>query len=292
MNAADFDYVRQIVKDRAAIALDDTKQYLVQSRLEPLAHKLCGGSIDELVRRMRAQPFGELHGKVVEAMTTNETYFFRDNSPFEALRKTVLPPLLKRAETTRALNIWSAACSSGQEAYSLAMLLDTHFPATASWNVQILGTDISAGMVKRAQEGIYSQLEVNRGLPAPMLVKYFDRHGMDWRVKDSLRRRTSFRTLNLLDGLSDIPRMDVIMLRNVLIYFEKPVKEAIVARIRKILRPDGALFLGAGETMFNIDATFASVQAEKTVFYRLSAPEPTATSAGAATPAVAPTVRR
>ena len=128
MNSVDFDFVRKLVRNSAAISLDDTKQYLVQSRLEPLAVKVCGGSMEELLRQLRAQPRGELHTRVVEAMTTNETYFFRDNSPFEALRKAVLPAVIKRAESSKVLTIWSAACSSGQEAYSIAMMLDTYFP--------------------------------------------------------------------------------------------------------------------------------------------------------------------
>jgi chemotaxis protein methyltransferase CheR len=268
MNAADFDFVRKIVRDGAAISLDDSKQYLVQSRLEPLAAKVCGGSVDELLRRLRGAPHGELHTKVIEAMTTNETYFFRDNSPFEALRKVVLPVLLKRAESTKALTIWSAASSSGQEAYSIAMLLDTYFPALAGWSVQIVGTDISSAMVRRAQDGIFTQLEVNRGLPAPMLVKYFERDRLEWKLKEPIRRRVTFRQMNLLDARYDLPRLDVVFLRNVLIYFEKPVKEAIVSRIHKLLRPDGAVFLGAGETMFNIDDRFTAVQAEKTLYYR------------------------
>jgi chemotaxis protein methyltransferase CheR len=268
MNSADFDYVRKLVRDSAAISLDDTKQYLVQSRLEPLAVKVCGGSMEELLRQLRAQPRGELHTRVVEAMTTNETYFFRDNSPFEALRKAVLPAVIKRAESSKVLTIWSAACSSGQEAYSVAMMLDTYFPTLAGWSIQIVGTDFSSAMVKRAQQGLFTQLEVNRGLPAPMLIKYFERDRLEWKLKEAIRRRVTFRQMNLLDTHYDLPRLDIVFLRNVLIYFDKAIKEAIVGRVHRLLRPDGALFLGAGETMFNIDDRFSAVQAEKTLYYR------------------------
>lgn len=281
MNAGDFDFVRKLVKERAAIALDDTKQYLVETRLNPVAQKHCGGSFDELMRRLRASQYGEIHMHVVEAMTTNETYFFRDTTPFEAMKKVVLPALIKRAEGTRVLSIWSAASSSGQEAYSVAMLIDSYFPTLANWTIQIIGTDISSLMVKRAQEGVFSQLEVNRGLPAPMLIKYFDRAGLEYRIKDQIRRRVTFKVGNLTDAKLDLPRMDIILLRNVLIYFEKDVKEAIVGRAHKLLRPDGALFLGAGETMFNIDRRFEPVQAEKTMFYRPLAPGPAAPGQGA-----------
>jgi chemotaxis protein methyltransferase CheR len=269
VNPADFDYIRRFVRQHSAIVLDETKEYLVTSRLEPLARREGTGSLDELVRRLKAHAWGDLHAQVVEAMTTNETSFFRDGGPFEALRREILPPIVKRALATRQLDIWSAASSSGQEAYSIAMLLDHHFPALTSWKIQILGTDLALTMIQRARAGLYKQLEVNRGLPAPMLVKYFERDGVDWKVKDTIRRRTSFQQMSLTERWTAIPPMDVVFMRNVLIYFDIATKRQILERVRRVLRPDGVLFLGSGETTLNIDDSFQPVQFEKTMFYRL-----------------------
>jgi chemotaxis protein methyltransferase CheR len=269
VNPADFEYIRRFVQQHSAIVLDDTKEYLVTSRLEPLAKRECTGSLDELVRRLRTRAWGDLHSQVVEAMTTNETSFFRDGGPFEALRKEILPALIKRAEPTRQLDIWSAASSSGQEAFSIAMLIDHNFPALAGWKVQVLGTDLAQSMVSRARTGVFKQLEVNRGLPAPMLIKYFEREGLDWKVKDVVRRRTAFHQMSLTDRWTSIPPMDVVFLRNVLIYFDVATKRQILERVRRVLRPDGALFLGSGETTLNLDDNFQPVQFEKTMFYRL-----------------------
>lgn len=269
MNPSDFEFIRRFVLQHSAIVLDETKEYLVTSRLEPLAKREGSGSIDELVRRLKTRAWGDLHAQVVEAMTTNETSFFRDGGPFEALRRQILPGLIKRAEPTRQLDIWSAACSSGQEAFSIGMLIDHNFPALASWRVKILGTDLALGMVQRARGGIFKQLEVNRGLPAAMLIKYFERSGVDWRIKDSIRGRTAFHQMSLTEPWTTIPQMDVVFLRNVLIYFDVSTKRQILERVRRVLRPDGALFLGSGETTLNLDDNFYPVQFEKTIYYQL-----------------------
>jgi len=269
VNPADFEFIRRFVLQHSAIVLDETKEYLVTSRLEPLAKREVSGSIDELVRRLRTKAWGDLHTQVVEAMTTNETSFFRDGGPFEALRRQILPAIIKRAESTRQLDIWSAASSSGQEAFSIGMLLDHHFPALGNWRVQILGTDLAAGMVQRARAGVFKQLEVNRGLPAAMLIKYFEREGIDWKIKDVIRRRTTFQQMSLTEPWTSIPQMDVVFLRNVLIYFDVSTKRQILERVRRVLRPDGALFLGSGETTLNLDDRFQPVQFEKTIYYQL-----------------------
>jgi len=269
VNPADFEFIRRFVLQHSAIVLDETKEYLVTSRLEPLAKREVSGSIDELVRRLRTKAWGDLHAQVVEAMTTNETSFFRDGGPFEALRRQILPAIIKRAESTRQLDIWSAASSSGQEAFSIGMLLDHHFPALASWRVQILGTDLASSMVQRARAGVFKQLEVNRGLPAPMLIKYFEREGIDWKIKDVIRRRTTFQQMSLTEPWTSVPKMDVVFLRNVLIYFDVSTKRQILERVRRVLRPDGALFLGSGETTLNLDDHFQPVQFEKTIYYQL-----------------------
>jgi chemotaxis protein methyltransferase CheR len=269
MNRAEFDYLRRLIRDRSAIFLDDSKEYLVRARLEPVARRHGLSSLAELVHRLQTNLPGELHGDVVEAMTTNETSFFRDTEPFETLRREILPPLIKSREKTRRLDIWSAACSSGQEAYSIAMLIDHHLPALAGWKTSILGTDLARGVVERARNAVFSQIEVGRGLPAPMLARYFEREGTDWRLRADIARRVTFRQMNLTDPWHDVPQMDVVFMRNVLIYFDVDVKRTMLDRVAKVLRPDGALLLGAGETTINLDSRYQAVHAGKTVYYRL-----------------------
>lgn len=260
----DFEYVQRLVRENSAIVLDASKGYLVESRLEPLVRGLAGvESLSDLIRRLRDTPVGLLHRQVVDAMTTNETSFFRDVKPFEALRKHILPGILERRASQKQLSIWCAACSSGQEPYSLAMLLREHFPVLRTWNLRIRGTDLSPTMVRRAREGRYSQLEINRGLPAPMLVKYFKRDGTSWIVGDELRSGMQFEEMNLIRPWPAMQAMDLVFLRNVLIYFDVQVKKQIFAGVRKVLKQDGFLFLGAAETTMNLDDAFVRVEYDK-----------------------------
>jgi chemotaxis protein methyltransferase CheR len=263
-----FNYVRQMVRDRAAIVLEDGKQYLVDSRLSALARKEGLASAQEVVDKLRAAPAGPMQRKVIEAMTTTETLFFRDMKPYEALRKTIVPEILKTRTTERRLQIWSCACSSGQEPYSLAMLLREHFPELATWKVGITATDISSEMLSRSREGRYSQLEVGRGLPAQFLVKYFDKVGLDWQIRPELRKSIDFRELNLAGPWAGLPQADVVMLRNVLIYFDVETKKQILGKVRQVLRPGGYLFLGTAETTMNLDDTYELVRSEGAVYYR------------------------
>jgi chemotaxis protein methyltransferase CheR len=212
---------------------------------------------------------GPLRGQVIEAMTTNETSFFRDVHPFQALSDTVLPELMRARATERSLNIWCAAASSGQEPYSIAMLLDDALVGRPGWRVRLLATDISQQMLDRTREGIYSQLEMNRGLPAQRLVKHFTRVGTHWQISENLRRMVECRLLNLDAAWPMMPQMDLIFLRNVLIYFDIPTKQRILARVKKVLRPDGYLFLGGAETTLNLDAGFERVQIGNAPAYRL-----------------------
>jgi chemotaxis protein methyltransferase CheR len=266
---ADYDFVRRLVYERSAVALEADKAYLIEARLAPVARATGCADITDLITRIRSQAFNDLHRQVVEALMTNETSFFRDLHPYEALRRVVLPDLITKRGAERAVTVWCGACSSGQEPYTIQMVLREHFPTLASWNVKMLATDISAVVLARAQEGRYNQLEVNRGLPAPLLVKYFERNGVDWQVKEPLRRAIEFRTLNLATTWAGIPRLDLVFLRNVLIYFDVPTKRAILGRVRDVLRPDGYLFLGGAETTLNLDAAFERVPIDKTVCYRL-----------------------
>ena len=273
LSVHDFNYVRELVQRRSAIALDAGKEYLVESRLASVAAQHGCASLQELVTRLRAPASDRLQHAVVEAMTTNETSFFRDVHPFEALRKAVLPELIQRRAVERRLNIWCAACSSGQEPYSIAMLVREHFPALLGWNLRLYATDLSNEMVERARQGRYRQLEVNRGLPAPMVVKYFERQGTEWQLKEEVRRMVEFRRLNLIEPWPAWPPMDLVFLRNVLIYFDTPTKQGILGKMRRVLRPDGCLFLGGAETTLNLDDAFVRVQYDRAGCYRLRGSE-------------------
>ena len=268
ITCSEFDYIRRLVLEQSAIVLEDDKQYLAEARLLPLARREGFDSIGALVVSLSTKKFDGLHRKVVEAMTTNETSFFRDFHPFEALRKSILPELMLKRAPNQELNIWSAACSSGQEPYSFAMLLQEHFPSLAGWSIRLIATELSAEMLARARAGRYSQLEVNRGLQARLLVKYFRQHGTDWEITEDLRRKVEFQIVNLAEYWPPLPPMDIILMRNVLIYFGVETKKRILSKARQLLRPDGFLFLGGAETTFNLDDGFERVQFDRTICYR------------------------
>lgn len=266
VSLADFDYVRKLVYEHSSISLDDSKEYLVEARLAPIARREGLPSVTALVRRLR-DGGSRLRDDVVAAVATNETTFFRDMHPFDALRDVVIPEVLA-ANGGRTLALWSAAASTGQEAYSMAMLVRDHFPHVP--NVTILGTDFAADVLARARIGTFSQLEVGRGLPARLLVKHFERHGREWQVSEEIRRMVTFRQQNLARPLDGVPAMDIVFLRNVLIYFDVATKAQVLQRVGKVLRPGGYLFLGGSETTYGIDESFERVHpAPKTVCYRL-----------------------
>lgn len=263
----DFNFVREMVRQQSAIVLEPGKEYLVESRLQTLARTEGFASLDQFLSELRARPM-LLQKKVVEAMTTNETSFFRDIHPFEALKTGLVPELVKRHATDRRLDIWCAACSSGQEPYTVLMTLADALPQADSWSIKLLATDLSTEMLERTKAGRYSQLEVNRGLPAPMLLKYFQKIGTEWQVADRLRKAVDVRPLNLIEPFPSMPQLDIVFLRNVLIYFDVPTKKAILQKVRKVLRPDGWLFLGGAETTINVDDSWQRVQYGRGVCYR------------------------
>ncbi len=265
----DFDFISTLVRERSAIVLEQGKEYLIEARLLPLARERGTGSVAELVRELRRSPSSALRDLVVEAMTTNETSFFRDVHPFNALSDHILPDLLRARSGDRALNIWSAACSSGQEPYSIAMLINDIIGADPTWKVRLLATDISPGMLNRTREGVYSQFEVNRGLPAAMLVRYFRKQGLHWQIEEPLRRMVETRLVNLNQNLPPMAQMDIVFMRNVLIYFDSATKRQILARVRRVMRPDGYLVLGGAETTLNLDDSFVRVQIGRAPVYRL-----------------------
>lgn len=265
----DFEYIQTLVRERSAIVLESGKEYLAESRLTPVARGLGLTTLGELVGKLRSDPRGSLSCRVIEAMTTNETSFFRDLQPFEALRTTIIPEFVKARAADRTLNLWCAASSSGQEPYTIAMVLRENFPQLLEWRIRFLATDISTQMLQRCREGIYSQLEVNRGLPAKYMVKYFEKRGTEWQIHKSLRDMVEFTELNLAGNWPALPQFDIVFIRNVLIYFDLPTKRAILGRIKKLLRPDGCMFLGGAETTLNVDEGFRREPADKTFVYRL-----------------------
>lgn len=269
MTEQEFDVVRRFLRERSGIALEAGKEYLVEARLAPLARRLNLNSISELIAQLSRAPDQVLLRQVVEAMVTNETSFFRDHHPFEGLRKVVLPDLIARRRAERRLFIWCAASSSGQEPYSLALLLREHFPDLAEWKITFLASDISRAMVARAREGCYNQIEVNRGLPAALLVKYFEQRGVTWQLRADIRESIDFQEINLAQTWPALPRMDLILLRNVMIYFEVETKKAILDKMARLLRPDGYLLLGGAESTLNLAASYRRVEPLKGGFYQL-----------------------
>jgi chemotaxis protein methyltransferase CheR len=265
-----FQYVQQLVMERSAIVLSAEKAYLVDARLAPLARDLGASDVNEVVDQVRSRKDPSLEQRVVEALTTNETSWFRDSRPFQALERQVFPELLRQNATTRRLRVWSAASSAGQELYSVAMLLEDKFPQLrAGWKVELVGTDLNTEMVQRASEGLYSTLEVNRGLPASMLVRFFDKQGAHWRVKQSLRDRVSFSRINLAGPWPPMAPFDVVLLRNVLIYFDMKVKTEVLCRAVKQLAPGGYVLLGTAESPNGLCPQLVPATTEGTVVYKV-----------------------
>jgi chemotaxis protein methyltransferase CheR len=267
LTQAEFTFVSQMVRKEAAIVLAPGKEYLVEARLIPVARAVGSPSVTDFLAELQRHPNPANQRKVIDALTTNETSWFRDREPFLALTDVVLPELVKARASSRKVRFWSAASSSGQEAFSLAMTLQEQLPP--GWNYEIMGTDISTVMVKRAETAEYSQVEVNRGLPATQLVQYFERAGAHWRITPQLRRNVSFRLMNLTTPLPAMQPFDVIFLRNVLIYFDVAVKRTVLQNVARLLRPDGWLFLGAAETTIGIDDNYERVAAGRTSAYRV-----------------------
>lgn len=265
-----FRFVSDLVRREAAIVLEDGKEYLVEARLSPVARRAGHPTLDAFITALQRAPAGSpLVHEVVDALTTNETLFFRDHHPFEALRTIIVPRLIEARGHVRKLNIWSAASSTGQEAYSIAMLLREHFPQLSSWNVNILGTDLSSTALEQARSGSFSQLEVNRGLPAVFLVKYFKKEEGRWNLKEDVKRMCEFRSMNLSQPWPMLPPMDLIFIRNVLIYFDLQTKTGILKRMKGCLLPHGLLFLGTAETTINLDADWKPVKVGNTTAFSL-----------------------
>ena len=264
----DLAFVRDLVHTRSGVLLDAEKDYFVEARLNMIARKERFSDLDDMVRRLRRGSDPALARRVVEALMVHETSFFRDVHPFEILRERIVPELLARRKAERALYVWSAACASGQEAYSIAMSLASSFPELASWDVGVFASDLSEAMVARTRAATYSQQEVNRGLPIQMLMRFLEQRGREWMVKPALRDWIRARQLNLIGDWSGQPRMDVIFLRNVLIYLDQARRAEVLDKAHRCLRGDGYLFLGGTETLIHSSAPFERVECKRGSCYR------------------------
>ena len=284
MTPPDYEYLRKLLKDHSGLDLSADKQYLIESRLLPLARKSGLSGISDLVQKMKGGSASQV-AQVVEAMTTNETFFFRDKVPFDHFRETIMPELLKARSGRKAIRIWCAAGSTGQEPYSLAMCLKEMAAALAGWRVEILATDLSQEVLEKSRSGIYSQFEVQRGLPIQLLVKYFKQSGEFWQINADIRAMVQHRQLNLLHDFSQLGTFDVIFCRNVLIYFDQDTKINIFNRLAKAMEPDGFLVLGAAETVVGLTETFKPY-AERRGLYRPSGKRAVSAPGGAAMPKI------
>jgi chemotaxis protein methyltransferase CheR len=265
---SDYDYLRQLVLSRSANLIDPARNALFETRLKPIARIAGASNLEDLVSILRTDQPTHLHRAVTEAMTINETSFFRDRGMFDVLREAVLPRLVETNAAARRLRIWSAACSTGQEAYSLAMLLCEHFPHLAGWDVKIIGTDISQQVIEIARSGRYRRLEVNRGLPARMLVKYLVRDGEEWGVAPKLRSMCDFQYANLCETLPRLPTFDLVLLRNVLLYFPQPSRGSVFRSVHRQMATGGYLVLGASEQAEDSTNLFRAEFAKECYFYR------------------------
>ena len=266
MTPPDYEYLRKFLKDSSGLDLSADKHYLIESRLLPIARKASLPGIAELVQKLKGGST-PIANQVIEAMTTNETFFFRDKVPFDHFREAIMPEILQARASRRSIRIWCAAGSTGQEPYSLAMCLKEMGAALAGWRVEILATDLSLEVMEKSKAGLYSQFEVQRGLPIQMLVKYFKQNGELWQINPDIRGMVQHRQLNLLQDFSQLGKFDVIFCRNVLIYFDQETKTNIFGRLARALEPDGFLVLGAAETVVGLTEDFKPV-ADRRGLYR------------------------
>ncbi|MBR0714566.1 protein-glutamate O-methyltransferase CheR [Bradyrhizobium liaoningense] len=285
MTPTEYEYLRKFLRDHSGLDLSADKQYLIESRLLPLARKANLSGIGELVQKLQVGS-SALITSVVEAMTTNETFFFRDKVPFEHFRETIMPEILRARAARKSVRIWCAAGSTGQEPYSLAMSLKEMGVALTGWRVEIIATDLSQEVLEKSKAGIYSQFEVQRGLPIQMLVKYFKQTGETWQINPELRAMIQHRQLNLLHDFSQLGTFDVIFCRNVLIYFDQDTKINIFNRLARQIEPDGFLVLGAAETVVGLTDTFRPIPERRGLY------KPNDARAAGAKPAVAAMVPR
>ncbi len=279
MNPADYDLLRRLLRERSGLALGPDKQYLVESRLLPVSRRIGVAGLNGLMQRIRQPENEDLVVQVAEAMATNESLFFRDKIPFDHFRDTIIPSLLASRANQRRIRIWCAAASTGQEPYSLAMAMKEMAPKLSGWQIEILASDFSLEVLEKAKAGIYSQFEVQRGLPIQMLVKYFTQVGEMWQIAPEIRAMVRFRQFNLLHDCSHLGTFDVVFCRNVLIYFDRQTKIEVLDRIARVIESDGFLVLGAAETVIGLTSTFRPIP-DKRALYGPNSPHLRAAAAG------------
>lgn len=257
INTLDFDYVCGLVGRKTGNIVGKTQTQFVQNRLEPLAVEIGLENIERLIKELRRGD-AMLESKVAEALTINETSFFRDMHPFDAMRDSIVREVMEKRASRKSLTIWSAASSTGQEAYSIGIVLREYFPELADWNVKIIGTDICDRVIQKARSATYTQFEVNRGLPARLLVKHFNRKGLEWQLKPEIQKMVEFRKMNLFDTWPIYQKIDLVFIRNVLIYFDVAQKQKLLKRVHQSMANDGCMFLGNGETIVGLNAPFTT----------------------------------
>ena len=272
MNITDFDIYRDLLIKKSGLVLTQDKSYLVESRLNPVAKKWGYENIDGMTHVLRAVPPQELINDIIEAMTTNETSFFRDNTPFEVFKDYVLPYYAEKGGISKRLRMWCAAASSGQEPYSIGMTLKEEAHRMPGWTYSMIATDISNEILEQAKEGLFTQFEVQRGLPITHLMKYFTQDGEKWQLNDDVKNMIQFKYFNLLDSMAGLGEFDIVFCRNVLIYFDQPTKKDIMERIHKQLAPDGLFFLGGAETVMGITDMFKAVPNRRGLYAKLDSP--------------------
>ena len=269
ISADDFQIVQKFLLENSGISLAPGKEYLVEGRLQPLVYSEGFDDIHVLVVALNKNSESDLGKKVIEALTTNETSFFRDKHPFETLKTAIIPELLKKTQANKKIQIWSAASSSGQEPYSLAMLLADSFSWVKDWDIRIVASDISEEMLEKCRSGLYSQFEISRGLPAHYLPRFFQRVESKWQINSEIRERIDFCYLNLYEDWVGLPPLDIIFMRNVLIYFDKATKKMILEKVLKVLKPGGYLFLGSGEKPEGLEDHFQTTDFSTSACFKL-----------------------
>lgn len=265
----DFEYLRTLVRKYSGVVLEPHKDYLAKLHLDKLATQSGFDSIAAFTEHLKTIPSGNLHTQAVEALLISETSFFRDRHPFETLQTSVLPALIQARSSKRSIHIWSAGCSTGQEPYSIAILIRESFPELSGWEIRLFASDLSERSLNRALQGVYTDLEISRGLTINLRDRYFHRVGQSWQINDEIRQMVDFQQLNLIHSWNSLPQMDIIFLRNVLIYFNNETKQLILNKVQYSLKEDGYLFLGGGETTFYLDPRFEAISGKAGLFYRL-----------------------
>ena len=267
MNDEEFDYISQLLKKRSGLALTKDKEYLLDGRLTPIARAQGHTDLSSFIKALRLRPDEKIIAGVIDAMTTNESMFFRDQKPFDQLRNIILPAIKQRNPLGGRVRIWSGACSNGQEPYSLAMCLLEESLKMPNFNYEIIATDISPRVLEKAASGIYTQFEIQRGLPITLMLKYFKQVAdNNWQANDVLRKMINFRQKNLLEDISTLGRFDIVLCRNVLIYFDEPTKREVLDKIARMLNPAGILMLGSTETIFGISDKFKTMENERGIY--------------------------